>query len=109
MQGQGEPAHFLAELGGAAFALSLLTLRLHAFHQSPSERSDLLISSSELASVHHKTASSGQTPTPNLEDSVSLHYAAFVVAPSGQLLELDGGRGGPISHGAVKVGLLEVS
>ncbi|KAL7330253.1 ubiquitinyl hydrolase 1 [Mucor circinelloides] len=62
------------------------------------ERGEYLESCSELAKLHHKSACSGQSHTPHIDDSCSNHYVSFVEV-DGDIYELDGGRPLPVSHG----------
>eukprot|EP00042_Codosiga_hollandica_P030471 m.177138 g.177138 ORF g.177138 m.177138 type:complete len:260 (+) comp53366_c0_seq3:1287-2066(+) len=65
---------------------------------SPDERAALLEQSEEIAQAHEESAHEGQTEAPEPEELVNLHFIAFT-NHQGQLLQLDGCRQGPISHG----------
>eukprot|EP00055_Hartaetosiga_balthica_P000186 m.135899 g.135899 ORF g.135899 m.135899 type:complete len:238 (+) comp10299_c0_seq1:64-777(+) len=51
-----------------------------------------------IAVVHEESANEGQTEAPALEDSVDLHFIAFI-HKDGHLYELDGNKEFPINHG----------
>jgi len=78
----------LAQLFASAAALS-----------DPAERAALLQSSGALASAHADVAVQGQTAAPQATDDVDTHFVAFVRAPNGELVELDGRRRGPMYRG----------
>ncbi|RDA91179.1 hypothetical protein CP533_4843 [Ophiocordyceps camponoti-saundersi (nom. inval.)] len=65
----------------------------------PHDRSTLLEKASELGAAHQAAASEGDTPAPEAEDSVDLHYVCFVKGSDGGLWEMDGRRKGPIRRG----------
>lgn len=70
---------------------------------NPVQRAELLTRSKELESAHTTAASGGQTAAPAADDSVDLHFTCFVRdQKTGELVELDGRRKGPVSRG-VKV------
>lgn len=68
---------------------------------APRERADLLTKSKELESVHAQTASAGQSAAPEDLDDVLLHFVCFIRDREGNLVELDGGRKGPVKRGKV--------
>lgn len=68
---------------------------------APRERADLLTKSKELESVHAQTASAGQSAAPQDLDDVLLHFVCFIRDQDGNLVELDGGRKGPLNRGKV--------
>lgn len=65
----------------------------------PLERADLLYESRALESAHADAARLGDTQAPEAEDSVDLHFVAFVKGGDGRLWELDGRRKGPLERG----------
>ncbi|KAL7962622.1 cysteine proteinase [Trichoderma compactum] len=65
----------------------------------PVERSKLLEQTPALADAHKAAATEGDTPAPDAQDDVDLHYVCFVKANDGGLWELDGRRKGPIRRG----------
>ncbi|KAL7931003.1 cysteine proteinase [Trichoderma chlorosporum] len=65
----------------------------------PTERSKLLEQTPALADAHKAAATEGDTPAPDAQDDVDLHYVCFVKADDGGLWELDGRRKGPIRRG----------
>lgn len=65
----------------------------------PLERADLLYDSKALESAHADAAKLGDTEAPEAEDSVDLHFVAFVKGSDGRLWELDGRRRGPLDRG----------
>jgi Ubiquitin carboxyl-terminal hydrolase, family 1. len=69
-----------------------------AANLEPVARADLLYESEALESAHADAAKLGDTAAPEAEDSVDLHFVAFVKA-GGQLWELDGRRKGPLARG----------
>ncbi|KAK4514225.1 DnaJ-like protein xdj1 [Mucor velutinosus] len=62
------------------------------------KRGEYLESCSELANLHHESACSGQSYTPDIADPCSNHYISFVEV-DGEVYELDGGRPLPVNHG----------
>ncbi|KAJ6113807.1 Ubiquitin carboxyl-terminal hydrolase isozyme L3 [Penicillium sp. IBT 18751x] len=76
------------------------TLLREAENLAPVARADLLYDSKALESAHANAAKLGDTAAPEAEDSVDLHFVAFVKA-DGQLWELDGRRKGPLARGAL--------
>ena len=57
--------------------------------------------------AHEAVAGQGQSETIEADTDVELHFVAFVKSASdGHLYELDGGRRGPIDHGALDGDLL---
>lgn len=67
----------------------------------PLERADLLYDSKALESAHADAARLGDTEAPGAEDSVDLHFVAFVKGGDGKLWELDGRRKGPLERGSL--------
>ncbi|KAL7947258.1 cysteine proteinase [Trichoderma barbatum] len=65
----------------------------------PTERSKLLEQTPALADAHKAAATEGDTPAPDAQDDVDLHYVCFVKGSDGALWELDGRRKGPIRRG----------
>ena len=65
----------------------------------PIKRADLLYESKALESAHAGAARLGDTEAPQAEDSVDLHFVAFVKGEDGRLWELDGRRKGPLERG----------
>ncbi|KAL4400073.1 ubiquitinyl hydrolase 1 [Malassezia pachydermatis] len=74
----------------------LAKLLTRARHVAPEERSRLLEASQELSTAHAAVAEQGQTEAPDAQDDVNLHFVALVRSPTGQLVELDGRRRGPL-------------
>ena len=70
----------------------------------PIQRADLLYDSKALESAHADAAKLGDTAAPQAEDSVDLHFVAFVRGVDGTLWELDGRRKGPLARGVLKEG-----
>ncbi|OTA59082.1 putative ubiquitin carboxyl-terminal hydrolase [Hypoxylon sp. EC38] len=70
----------------------------------PKERSALLERTPELATAHQEAASQGETPAPDAQDDIDLHYVCFVKTEDGTLWELDGRRKGPIARGKLDDG-----
>lgn len=66
---------------------------------APAQRADLLYESKALESAHADAAKRGDTAAPEAEDSVDLHFVAFVKGTDGTLWELDGRRKGPLARG----------
>ncbi|GBF91570.1 ubiquitin carboxyl-terminal hydrolase-like [Raphidocelis subcapitata] len=52
----------------------------------------------DIEEAHQAAGERGDTAPPQPEEDVDLHFVAFVNA-GGQLVELDGRRGGPVAHG----------
>ncbi|KAG8908611.1 ubiquitinyl hydrolase 1 [Tulasnella sp. 403] len=88
-------------------ASALAQFQKECISKSPSERADLLATTTLFAKAHGEAATSSQSssavPT-NLK--TDLHYTCFVQAPLGRpdaierrIVELDGRRVGPIDHG----------
>lgn len=67
----------------------------------PLARADLLYDSKALESAHADAARLGDTEAPGAEDSVDLHFVAFVKGGDGKLWELDGRRKGPLERGSL--------
>ncbi|GKZ39627.1 ubiquitinyl hydrolase 1 [Aspergillus brasiliensis] len=67
----------------------------------PIQRADLLYESRALESAHADAARLGDTEAPGAEDSVDLHFVAFVKGEDGRLWELDGRRKGPLVRGVL--------
>jgi len=79
--------------------------------KTPLERAEFLESTDLFADIHAALAASGQTAVPNNLDT-DLHFTCFVQAPEAsareaeistderRLIELDGGRAGPVDRGA---------
>ncbi|GKZ17295.1 ubiquitinyl hydrolase 1 [Aspergillus brasiliensis] len=67
----------------------------------PIQRADLLYESKALESAHADAARLGDTEAPGAEDSVDLHFVAFVKGEDGRLWELDGRRKGPLVRGVL--------
>ncbi|KAE8134652.1 hypothetical protein BDV38DRAFT_156375 [Aspergillus pseudotamarii] len=65
----------------------------------PIDRANLLYESKALESAHADAAKLGDTTAPQAEDSVDLHFVAFVKGVDGRLWELDGRRKGPLERG----------
>lgn len=76
--------------------------------KTPEERAKLLETTPLFGKIHESAASSGQTAVPQDLDT-ELHFTCFVKAPATEpasyptqrwrLIELDGGRVGPIDRG----------
>ncbi|KAI0869246.1 putative ubiquitin carboxyl-terminal hydrolase [Hypoxylon argillaceum] len=81
----------------------LSTLLAASIPLAPTARSALLEQTPALATAHHEAASAGQTPAPDAQDDVDLHYVCFVKTDDadGTLWELDGRRKGPIARGTL--------
>ncbi|KAB8076383.1 hypothetical protein BDV29DRAFT_200179 [Aspergillus leporis] len=70
----------------------------------PVARANLLYESKALESAHADAAKLGDTAAPQAEDSVDLHFVAFVKGVDGRLWELDGRRKGPLERGVLGEG-----
>lgn len=68
---------------------------------APAQRADLLYDSKALESAHADAAKLGDTSAPAAEESVDLHFVAFVKGVDGTLWELDGRRKGPLARGVL--------
>ena len=78
--------------------------------KSPLERAQFLESTDLFTNIHAAAAASGQTAVPDNLDT-DLHFTCFVQAPDAsvregevataerRLIELDGGRAGPVDRG----------
>lgn len=80
------------------------TLLRDAEPLGPVARADLLYESKALESAHADAAKLGDTTAPQAEDSVDLHFVAFVKGADGRLWELDGRRKGPLDRGRLDEG-----
>ena len=60
---------------------------------------DVLSKATDLHSVTSQVAATGQTETPGVDDEVNYHFIAFIRSDDGHLLEMDGGKKGPVDHG----------
>ncbi len=88
---------------------SLCVLSFYA-EKTPLERAQFLESTDLFANIHAAAAASGQTAVPEDLDT-DLHFTCFVQAPDAsareakvatgerRLIELDGGRAGPVDRG----------
>ncbi len=69
---------------------------------SPEARGEFLENPPEggpsIDSIHADAAYQGQTEAPSVDDTINLHFVAFVEHEGG-LWELDGRRAGPVYHG----------
>ncbi|UKZ95443.1 uncharacterized protein TrAFT101_010287 [Trichoderma asperellum] len=65
----------------------------------PAERAIVIEQTPALAEAHKAAATEGDTPAPDAQDDVDLHYVCFVKGNDGNLWELDGRRKGPINRG----------
>lgn len=65
----------------------------------PNDRAKVLEDTPALATAHLEAASQGDTPAPDANDDVELHYVCFAKGNDGGLWELDGRRRGPIRRG----------
>ncbi|KAH7280371.1 hypothetical protein KP509_37G064100 [Ceratopteris richardii] len=66
---------------------------------TPDERAAALEKDDEIENVHSVAANAGETPAPDVNTSVDLHFICFVCVDGG-LYELDGRRPEPIYHGS---------
>jgi ubiquitin carboxyl-terminal hydrolase L3 len=64
----------------------------------PDARSKALDEAKEFHKVHEEAASEGQTAPPSREESVDLHFLAFI-NKEGTMYEMDGRKPFPLSHG----------
>ena len=71
---------------------------------SPPERARLIETSPDLAAAHASAATEGDTNAPSADDSIDLHFVAFVKSPENNLWELDGRRKGPLNRGKLPEG-----
>ncbi|KAL7923462.1 cysteine proteinase [Trichoderma austrokoningii] len=65
----------------------------------PADRAKIIEQTPALAEAHKAAATEGDTPAPDAQDDVDLHYVCFVKGNDGNLWELDGRRKGPINRG----------
>ncbi|EHK47450.1 hypothetical protein TRIATDRAFT_52114 [Trichoderma atroviride IMI 206040] len=63
------------------------------------DRARVIEQTPALADAHKAAATEGDTPAPDAQDDVDLHYVCFVKGNDGNLWELDGRRKGPINRG----------
>ena len=80
--------------------------------KAPLERAKFLETTEIFANIHATLAASGQSAVPDQDKlHTDLHFTCFVQAPSVRedavlpelrLIELDGGRAGPVDRGASK-------
>lgn len=63
---------------------------------SPAERATLLENFTAFQEIHKKHASEGGSHMPSSQSEVKHHFIAFTVNKSGQLIELDGTKQGPL-------------
>ncbi|OTA05696.1 hypothetical protein A9Z42_0064040 [Trichoderma parareesei] len=87
------------EYGGTAEGSILDDLIKKSIPLPPAQRSALLEKTPALADAHKAAATEGDTPAPDAQDDVDLHYVCFVKGKDGGLWELDGRRKGPIRRG----------
>jgi len=72
--------------------------------KTPEECAEI-VESSDLGVYHEAAARGGQSRVPSASDSVDLHFVVFI-DHKGELIELDGRRPRPVSHGPVNSDLL---
>lgn len=78
----------------------LSTLIARSAPLDPIGRAKLLTESRELEAAHTTASAGGQTSAPAADTSVDLHFTCFVRDQnSGDLIELDGRRKGPVNRG----------
>lgn len=82
----------------------LSQLIAEALPLSPPERARLIETSPDLAAAHASAATEGNTNAPSANDSIDLHFVAFVKSPENNLWELDGRRQGPLNRGKLPEG-----
>lgn len=63
--------------------------------KTPAERASYLEEYKDFKEAHKEHASQGQTETPTSSEKVNHHFVAFIRNAEGQLVELDGTKGGP--------------
>lgn len=78
-------------------ALEKLALEMKG--KTPEERAQALESSAALDDAQKQFAQKGQTAPPAADESIDLHFVAFV-HKEGSLYQLDGRRNTPIKHGS---------
>jgi ubiquitin carboxyl-terminal hydrolase L3 len=70
---------------------------------SPEERGKLLEGDKDIIEIHQNLAVEGQTEAPaDLEEKILFHYVALTMVgdkTDGELMELDGRKNFPVSHG----------
>jgi hypothetical protein len=91
-------------------SIPILINVLSFVEKSPLERAQFLESTDLFTNIHAAAAASGQTAVPDNLDT-DLHFTCFVHAPDAsareaevatderRLIELDGGRAGPVDRG----------
>ena len=62
------------------------------------EKAEMLEKWVELENLHHECAQDGQSFVPQPEQSVDLHFIAFI-NKDGTIYEFDGRKSGPVPHG----------
>ena len=77
---------------------SLRKLILSSKDLTPQQRGEQLETSQEIAELHQAAGEVGQSSVPAPGERVDLHFVAFVHR-GGELIELDGRKFGPVSHG----------
>ncbi|KAI8611206.1 hypothetical protein BC830DRAFT_1142148 [Chytriomyces sp. MP71] len=93
--------HSLANLEGVDLGSGLLRNTIERLTPLNADaRAQALEQDVELASLHASSSMEGQTAAPGAEDEVDLHFVAFVPV-GGKLVELDGGKEGPVVHGDI--------
>lgn len=68
----------------------------------PASRARLLETSPNIALAHASAATQGDTAPPSADESVDLHFVAFVKSAENNLWELDGRRKGPLNRGKLQ-------
>ncbi|KAF9262343.1 cysteine proteinase [Marasmius fiardii PR-910] len=68
--------------------------------KAPLERSELFANTPEFEVIHSSMISAGQCILPHIDDVCDQAYTAFVLAPGKRVVELDGGRTGPVDCGS---------
>ncbi|OCH93699.1 cysteine proteinase [Obba rivulosa] len=73
--------------------------------KTPQQRAKLLEASPPFAKIHAEAVVSGQSAVPSVEEEMDLHYTCFASLSdpsrtgSSRLVELNGGRKGPVDRG----------
>ncbi|KAL9043292.1 MAG: hypothetical protein Q9214_003516 [Letrouitia sp. 1 TL-2023] len=68
----------------------------------PASRARLLETSPNIALAHASAAAQGDTAPPSADESIDLHFVAFVKSAENNLWELDGRRKGPLNRGKLQ-------
>ncbi|KAL9615033.1 MAG: hypothetical protein Q9167_000565 [Letrouitia subvulpina] len=90
------------EIMSQAPSTDLSNLISTAIPLDPASRARLLEKSPNIALAHASAAAQGDSAPPSADESIDLHFVAFVKSAENNLWELDGRRKGPLNRGKLQ-------